>query len=142
MHSPKFMNNEGTLIHLTVDANTAVVVEPIHWPDLFRAALEGAYGEVAAYVPAANDAPVSTALTCSRLQAKAALLQRGLLSQVEAAVAAMDPLTQLAWGEASEYRRSSPLLNALADYITWPDGSSLTQNDIDQLFSIAQSIEV
>lgn len=72
--------------------------------------------------------------TISRFQARAALLAAGLLSDVEAAVAAADPFAQLAWAEAQEWRRDSPTLLALAH------GIGLTDADIDDLFVQAAAI--
>lgn len=70
----------------------------------------------------------------SRFQARAALLAAGLLSDVEAAVAAADPFAQLAWAEAQEWRRDSPTLLALAH------GIGLTDTEIDDLFIQAAAI--
>lgn len=70
----------------------------------------------------------------SRFQARAALLAAGLLSDVEAAVAAADPFAQLAWAEAQEWRRDSPTLLALAH------GIGLTDAEIDDLFVQAAAI--
>jgi hypothetical protein len=72
----------------------------------------------------------------SRFQARAALMIAGKLADAEAAVAASnDPLTQLAWAEAVEWKRSSPALNGLAEAI------GMTQADVDELFRTAASIE-
>jgi hypothetical protein len=142
MYNPVYLNDEGTVIRLTVSDDDVMIIEPRTDPVLFNEAVAGKYGAVGAYVPDVDDGPVVVEVTCTRLQAKAALMQMGLLAQVEALIAAMDPLTQLAWAEASTYKRSSPLLNALAEYVTWPDGSSLSTADMDELFSIAQTIEV
>jgi hypothetical protein len=72
----------------------------------------------------------------SRFQARAALMIAGKLADAEAAVAASgDPLTQLAWAEAVEWKRTSPALNALAGAI------GMTQADVDELFRTAASIE-
>lgn len=71
----------------------------------------------------------------SRFQARAALLQAGLLDQVEqAVVAANDPFITLAWAETLEWRRDSPTLNALAS------GLGLTGEQIDDLFRTAATI--
>lgn len=80
--------------------------------------------------PAIPSAPQSI----SRFQARAALLAAGLLSDVEAAVAAADPFAQLAWAEAQEWRRDSPTLLALAH------GIGLTDAEIDDLFIQAAGI--
>ena len=72
--------------------------------------------------------------TISPFQAKAALLQAGLLAQVEALIAQSDDLTKLAWAEAQEFRRDSPLLNQLASAL------GLTARQVDDLFRAARRI--
>ena len=71
----------------------------------------------------------------SRFPAKAALLQAGLLDAAEHAVAQADPVTQLAWAEAVEYRRTSPAIAAIGAAL------DLTDEDIDELFVAAAGIE-
>lgn len=73
-------------------------------------------------------------MVCSRFQARAALHIAGLLPQVEAAVAAADPLVQIAWADATEFRRNSPTIAALASSL------SLTDAQIDDLFRSAAQI--
>lgn len=75
------------------------------------------------------------AMVCSRFQAKAALHLAGLLPQVETAIAGADELTQLAWSEAVEYRRTSPTILALAAAL------ELTDEQVDDLFRTAMTIE-
>lgn len=70
----------------------------------------------------------------SRFQAKAALLQAGLLDDVEQAVAGSDALTQLAWAEAQELRRESPMVTAIAGAL------ELTDEEVDDLFRQAAEI--
>lgn len=72
----------------------------------------------------------------SRFQARAALLQAGLLSAVEDAVAAADPMVQLAWAEAVEWRRQSPNIIALGAAI------GLNEAQLDDLFRAAAQIEM
>lgn len=74
--------------------------------------------------------------TLSRFQARAGLMQRGLLADVEALVASSSPLAQLAWAETIEWRRDSPTLNSLAK-----DGLGLTDAEIDELFIEAAQIQ-
>lgn len=73
-------------------------------------------------------------LTVSRFQAKAALLQAGLLDQVEAAVANADALTQLAWAEALGFERQSPAILGIAQALGW------TAEQLDELFAKAVRI--
>lgn len=72
----------------------------------------------------------------SRFQALAALMDAGLLSDVDMALADAGPLAQLAWAEASEFRRNSPMI------LTMADGLGLTDDDVDALFRAAAQIEV
>jgi len=74
-------------------------------------------------------------MKCSRFQARAALLQAGLLSTVEAAIAQADPITQMAWTDAVEFRRNSPTISALAQSL------SLSDQQLDDLFTSAMAIE-
>lgn len=73
-------------------------------------------------------------MVCSRFQAKAALLQAGLLSQVESLMLSADPIAQLAWAEAVEFRRNSPTIAALAI------GAGMTETQVDDLFRAAMGI--
>ena len=71
----------------------------------------------------------------SRFQAKAALAMAGLLDQANAAVAASgDVVLQLAWAEATEFKRNSPGINALAPALGLDDAA------LDQLFIAAAEI--
>lgn len=69
-------------------------------------------------------------------QARAALRAAGLLDQVEAIVSAADATTQDAWEYATEFRRTSPLLNGLAQQL------GMTDQQLDQLFIASAAIEV
>lgn len=71
----------------------------------------------------------------SRFQAKAALAMAGLLDQANAAVAASgNVVLQLAWAEATEFKRNSPGINALAPALGLDDAA------LDQLFITASGI--
>ena len=72
----------------------------------------------------------------SMRQARLALLEAGLLDQVEAALAAIeDPLmrqrAQIEWEYATEVRRDSPWVGAIADAL------ALSPDAFDQLFADA-----
>jgi hypothetical protein len=73
-------------------------------------------------------------MVCSRFQAKAALHLAGLLDTIEAVVAAADPVAQIAWADATDFRRNSPTIAALAA------GTGLTDAQIDDLFRVAMTI--
>lgn len=74
-------------------------------------------------------------MVCSRFQAKAALHAAGLLNQVEAALSEDDAFAQLAWAEASEFRRTSPTMLSLAESL------GMTDEQLDDLFRAAMAIE-
>ena len=73
-------------------------------------------------------------MRCSRFQARAALHQAGLLPSIEAAVATAPALVQIAWADATEFRRDSPTIAALAA------GLGMTEAAIDDLFRTAMQI--
>lgn len=73
-------------------------------------------------------------MICSRFQAKAALLQAGLLPRVDTLMAAADPMAKLAWSEVVEFRRNSPTITALAT------AAGLTETQVDDLFRAAMGI--
>jgi hypothetical protein len=86
---------------------------------------------VVPYVPPPEPVPVEV----TPFQAKAALLQAGLLDSVLAAVAASSPIAQLAWHEATAFRRNSPTVLALSASL------GLTSAQLDDLFKAAKVIE-
>lgn len=89
--------------------------------------------EVAAALALASE---RAGMKVSRLQARVALLQAGLLPQVEAAVAAADPIIQMAWAEAIELRRYSPAILGLASAL------GLTDTQLDDLFRAAALVDL
>ena len=71
----------------------------------------------------------------SRFQAKAALAMAGKLAQADAAVAASDNIIlQLAWAEATTFKRNSPGIALLAPLI------GLDDEGLDDLFTTAAGI--
>ena len=71
----------------------------------------------------------------SRFQAFAALYADGKLDDAEAAVAADGGLTLIAWQNAQVFKRSSPMMNALAPAL------GLDDEALDDLFRAAALIE-
>ena len=71
----------------------------------------------------------------SRFQAFAALYADGKLDDAEAAVAAAGGLTVIAWQNAQVFKRSSPMMNALAPAL------GLDDEALDDLFLAAALIE-
>lgn len=76
------------------------------------------------------------AMVVSRMQARVALHQADLLEAVEAAVAQADPVVQIAWADAIEFRRTSPTIAALSAALDPP----LTDEQIDALFEQAAQV--
>jgi len=71
----------------------------------------------------------------TRYQAKAALLNAGLLSGIESAIAeSEDPLLKLAWAEAS-FERTSPFAGQMMAL------TGLTGEQLDDLFDVAANIQ-
>lgn len=68
----------------------------------------------------------------SRFQARAALHNAGKLADIETAIGQADTLTQIAWADATEFRRQSPTILDL--------GAALDL-DLDALFIAASKIE-
>lgn len=77
-------------------------------------------------------------MVCSRFQALAALYGAGLLTSIESIInnPESDPMLKLAWDNALEFRRLSPML------ITLTSTMGLTDEQLDNLFIQALSIEV
>ena len=75
-------------------------------------------------------------MVCTPFQGKAALFQAGLLDDVEALIAnaETDTLTKLAWANAVEWKRLSPMIVSLANLL------SLTDEQVDTLFKEAASV--
>lgn len=72
----------------------------------------------------------------SRFQARAALLQAGLLDDIEAYMAdpATDPFVKLAWQDAQVFKRNSPTVLSLQPLL------GLTDGQLDDLFRFAATI--
>lgn len=76
-------------------------------------------------------------MVVSSFQAKAILLKEGLLDDIEDYINSpnTDPLIKLAWSNATEFRRLSPMIKDLAIVL------NLTDDRLDKLFVNARAIE-
>lgn len=76
--------------------------------------------------------------SCTPFQGKAALFEAGLLDDVETLIAsaATDTLTKLAWANAVEWKRMSPMILSLATAL------ELSPAQVDDLFKAAANINV
>lgn len=104
--------------------------------ELLTLALSGQYGQIAAYVQ--PDAIVVIPTIVTRLQAKIALAQAGLLDSIESLMT--DPLTdivtKIAWQDAQTFDRDSVTLQTIAMSM------GLTDQQLDDLFTAAAQINV
>ena len=82
------------------------------------------------YVPPPAPVPQSV----SAMQAKVALSRAGLLTGVQAWIAAQDAETQLIWNSTVVFNRTSPLLASAATAL------NLSSDQIDALFVTAAAI--
>lgn len=74
-------------------------------------------------------------MVCSRLQARTALYTAGLLASVEKAVSSSSTMIQLAWEDATEFRRNSPSITMLAEEV------GISEEELDNLFRAAMRVE-
>lgn len=81
--------------------------------------------------------PLAVPTEVSRFQARAALLQAGLLDDIEAYMAdpATDPFVRIAWQDAQVFKRNSPTVLSLQPLL------GLTDGQLDDLFRFAATIE-
>lgn len=77
-------------------------------------------------------APVPSVVTMR--QARSALSRSGLLTTVNAAVAAADEETRIAWEFSTEVQRDFPLVQTLAAAL------NLSESDLDNLFALAATL--
>ncbi|ADW16369.1 hypothetical protein Despr_2419 [Desulfobulbus propionicus DSM 2032] len=103
--------------------------------DLYQRAMAGEFGAIAPCPAAVND-PVPPSVTMR--QARLALLQAGLLTQAEAAVANMagdaGDRARIEWEYAQEIQRDWPTLTTIAGAM------GLTNEEIDNLFTLAATL--
>lgn len=85
----------------------------------------------------ADEAPTPTVvgITITPVQGRLALLNAGLLDQVEAMVKGADRATQLWYDYATQWERTNPILNELGAAL------GLTSAQIDNLFTQAAAIK-
>lgn len=138
-HSPKWSDSGHTCIELMVNFThcglvpfSCMAADTEHGQEIFNKAIAGEFGVIAEYVAP----PVPVPQLVSRFQGMAALLQMGVLDDVDAymALETTDPLEKLAWRDIQEFRRSSPLLLKVGTML------SLSEAQIDDLFRFAATI--
>ncbi|MCB5411772.1 hypothetical protein [Pseudogemmobacter faecipullorum] len=85
-------------------------------------------------LPGQQVEPQPVPAVISPYQAHMALLDAGLLADAELAVAAFGPAAVIAWDKATEWRRDSPTIAAIAEAL------DLTSDQVDDLFRAAALI--
>ena len=137
-----FLNKEKTVIQAKQNDAFITIEKDYDDYELFERVIAGEFGAIdETYIDNLEEEIENEGhIVISRLQAKAILLQYDLLDTVEALVAEQDAITQLAWKEAVEFNASSGIINSLKPYITWPDGSDITEEEWTELFLEARDI--
>lgn len=132
---------DGVVVNVIEVNPHAIPPEMADWPEAGEDVKIGSGYAEGVFTPPPSPAPADLlaqereGMVVSRFQAKAALLQAGLLVDVENAVASGDVLTQLAWSEAVEFHRTSPMIAKLAVTV------GLSPEQIDDIFRAAKAIE-
>lgn len=106
------------------------------WVETDQAGPGWTWTEGAGFAPP-EDPPAIVPEKVSRLQARLALMSAGLLQSVEDYISSSgDPVLQMVWAEATEWRRDSPMIAAIGAAL------SLSEDQVDELFIAAGAITV
>lgn len=137
-HSPKY-NADGSIDLIVsfpwLDEEVPFCASPndseLHGRELYFAAINGEFGPIAEYVapPVVTVVPQSVTMR----QARLALLEEGLLSFVNTAIAAGADAAKIEWEYATEVKRDSQLVSFLSAAL------SLSEEQLDSLFVLAAS---
>lgn len=106
------------------------------WSDYLTWLAGGGVPDPISLDPAPEPTPDPVPVFISRLQAKAVLMLRGHLEDVEAILAVEHPLTRLAWTEAQTFCRTAPLIISVANQMGW------SPEYVDDLFREAKAINM
>ena len=124
---------EGFFLKVLPEGVEEIIVEDdVHVdPAIHAVTPEGTFIDVG---PEPDRVPVPSEV--SRFQARAALLQTGLLGDIEAYMAdpATDPFVRIAWQDAQVFKRNSPTVLSLQPLL------GLTDEQLDDLFRFAATI--
>jgi len=101
-----------------------------HGRDIFARAVAGEFGPIAEYVAPTPAIPQ----VVSMRQARLALLEAGLLTQVSAAIQSAGEVAVIEWEYARELRRAHPLTQQLSDAL------GITEQQLDDLFTLASTL--
>jgi len=80
------------------------------------------------------DLPAFVPSVVTMRQARLALLQQGLLSQVETAVSSAGQAAQIEWDYSNTLERNKPLVQSIASGLGWTDAQ------LDSLFTLAATL--
>lgn len=108
----------------------------VGWSDYLAWLAAGGVPAPPELAPPALPEPDPVPLYISAFQARAVLLEEGLLESVAAIVATVDPVAQLAWDRVTVFRRDSPTIALVADAL------GLTSAQLDGLFRRGAMIKV
>ena len=104
--------------------------------EIYNRAIDGEFGTVAEYVPVPPVVSIPSFVTMR--QARLALLQQGLLSQVQAAIDSLPSpqkeAAQIEWDYSSEVHRNKPFVQLLGAAL------GLTEEQLDNLFLLASTL--
>lgn len=119
---------EDTVVSRPVERDGAQVMEDIVYPiGTLQLMSDSQLAELGLAMDRTPPVPVQV----TSAQGALALLDAGLYSQVEAAVAAGSPELKIWWSRANVWDRNSPVLNALAAQF------GLSSAQVDDLFRLA-----
>lgn len=102
---------------------------------IFARITKGDFGAIAPYIPPPYIRSVPKEV--SRFQARAALLQAGLMEEIEGYMRldTTDSFVKLAWSDAQVFKRASPLVSTIGSLF------GLSEAQIDDLFIFAATIQ-
>lgn len=141
--NPVYVNQTGTAIDLI--AQFAEIPQEVpftatetdseeHGREIYARAVAGEFGVVLPYVapPPAPPSPVIVPKSVTMRQARLALLQAGLLAQIDAAIT--EPAARIEWEFAATVDRSSALVQQMSASL------GLTTTQLDDLFILAATL--
>lgn len=121
------------ICEVVANTKTFPVAEPLHWLDCpSDCTTEWTYNGSDFIGPLPPEPVIPTAV--SMRQARLALLQVNLLTQVETAIASGTQADQITWEYATEVNRSDALVQNLSVAL------GLSETDLDNLFILASSL--
>lgn len=130
-----YFTAEGWLTSEPIISRSTLVVPPPYVPEGFGANWTGTSWVICPYVAPKPTVPAFV----TRAQAKLALLQAGLLDNVQAAIDAIPDLNQrkaaqIEWDDRLTFERASGALVTMASLL------GMTDSQIDDLFILAASL--